>query len=161
LKVLLGLVIFVLVACSTASSPKITPLPTAIPPSGEPGGWAISFSYTFESGWGVSAHRYQFLVHCPAVMEEDLITDWVWFDVVESAQLSPDPVYMRINGLSYGVLAPASIEIIHPEQQTVAVVTLLGFPESTARTAAEDCQGLIRYDDKPPLSLTAEEPFRP
>jgi hypothetical protein len=94
-------------------------------------------------------------------MEEDLITDWAWFDVVESTQLFSDPVYLRINGLSYGVLAPANIEVIHPEQETVAVVTLLGFPENVAQTAAEDCQGLIRYDDKPPLSLTPGEPFRP
>lgn len=161
LKFLLALFVFVLAACSAVSPPTATPLPTAIPPSGEPGGWAISFEHTFDRGWGISDHRYQFLVHCPPALQEDLITDWIWFEVADSAQLAPGPVYMRINGLSYGILAPASIEVIHPDQQTVAVVTLLGLQESVAQIAIEDCQGLIRYDDKPPLNLTAGEPFRP
>ncbi len=159
----MSLLIMILASCSGSAEIPPTPLPTAVPPPEfSAGDWAISFSHEFpEDAWAVGVHRYQFFARCPVITLEDVITDWVFFDIVEDEQLFDDPIYLRINGLSSGVLAPVTISTVHPQQKTVAVITFLGVSEQVAELAAENCEVLVRWDDKGPHILSMGEAFLP
>lgn len=85
----------------------------------------------------------------------------MFFEVVEDEQLFDDPIYLRINGLSADVLAPVTISTVHPQQKTVAVITFLGVSEQVAELAAENCEVLVRWDDKAPQLLSMGEAFLP
>lgn len=160
---LCSLIILFLAGCGEPVEMPPTPLPTAVPPPEfSAGDWAISFSHEFpEEAWAVGVHRYQFFARCPVITLEDVITEWVFFEVVEDERLFDDPIYLRINGLSSGVLAPVTISKVHPQQKTVAVITFLGVSEQVAELAAENCEVLVRWDDKGPQLLTMGEAFLP
>lgn len=165
-----------LVACSPTapaptqtSPPKAPPatlLPTAIPPETFAGGWAISFEYPFpENFWSVGDHRYGFYIECPLLMQESYGGEWIWFRVTDEAivPVYKMPVYLRLAGLSFGPLAPISMDTIHHEQVTIAVVTLLGLTEEDAKlaTTSPDCVILMNWDGVSTQILTPGEPFQP
>ena len=142
-----------------------TPLPTAIPPSAQQDGsgdWAISFSYQFpEDAWGLGTHRYHFFVHCPIITQDDVSTEWVYFEVLDDDEPSTDTVFLRLSGLSSGILTPININAIQTGQKTTAVITFLGVTEHIAEIAADNCEALVRWDDKSPQLLTIGETFIP
>jgi hypothetical protein len=161
-------------ACSTTNpatvqSPQPTTapptlLPTAVPPRNTPGTWAISFEYSFPSNfWDKGTHLYGFFVDCPTLIEETIGGEWRWFNATDEAQLFESPIFLRLAGLSHGLLAPIEIDTIHPEQATIAVVTILGVTLENVElaTSSPDCEVLIRWDDKTPKNLVAGEPFQP
>jgi len=175
-RLLLWFIGSVLVACSPAapaptqtSPPTAAPatiLPTAIPPEAFSGGWAISFEYPFpENFWNVGTHRYGFYIECPLLMEESYGGEWIWFDVTndEFLLVYELPVYLRLGGLSFGPLAPISMDTIRHEQATIAVVTLLGITEEDAKlvTTSSECVILMNWDGVSTLILTPGEPFQP
>lgn len=166
-------IILFLTACSTITSTTVqspkpttappTLLPTAVPPRNIPGAWAISFEYPFPSSfWNEGSHRYGFLIDCPILLEENITGEWRWFNTVDEAQLFESPIFLRLGGLSHGLLAPIVIDTIHPEQATIAVVTILGVTLENAElaTSSPDCEVLIRWDDKATEILSAGEPFQ-
>ena len=173
---LLPIIGLVLVSCSpaatapTQTSPPIaapaTMLPTAIPPETFSGTWAISFEYPFpDDFWPVGVHRYGFYIDCPLLMDETYGSDWVFFYVTEE-ELLPEfemPVYLRLGGLSFGSLAPISMDTIRPGQTTIAVVTLMGITEENAilATTSSDCVIMINWDQTFTEYLTPGEPFQP
>jgi hypothetical protein len=175
-RLLLLIIGLVLVACSpTASAPTQTPpppaapatmLPTAIPPETFIGSWAISFEYAFpENFWSVGDHRYGFYIDCPLLMPESYGSEWVWFQATDE-EIMPVyelPIYLRLGGLSLGPLAPISMNTIHHDQATIAVVTLLGITEEDAKLAqtSSDCEVLMNWDGISTQSLSPGEPFQP
>jgi len=152
-----------LMGCSEPVELPPTPLPTAVPPPEfSAGDWAISFIHEFpENAWAEGAHRYQFFARCPVITLEDVSTEWVFFKVTEEEKIYEDPIFLRINGLSQGVLAPVTMDTVHPEQPTVAVITFLGVSDHIAELAAENCEVFVRWDDKPPQQLTIGGVFLP
>ncbi|MBC8508171.1 MAG: hypothetical protein ISR58_06380 [Anaerolineales bacterium] len=158
-----SLVALLLAGCSTQTETVPTPLPTAIPPSAQDGygDWAISFSHEFpEDAWGLGTHRYHFFVHCP-IITDDVSTDWVYFEVLDEEEPSSETVFLRISGLSSGILTPININAIQMGQKTTAVITFLGVTEHIAEMAADNCEALVRWDDKSPQLLTIGETFIP
>ena len=162
-SVILCLIALVLAACDRASETPLS-LPTAVPPTGEAGSWAIAFEYEFPGEfWGEGPHRYAFMIRCPIVFEEDFSSDWQNFEVSEGARLQPAPVYLRLQGLSVESFVPAYVSnaVIHPVQQTLAVAYLVGLSRSDAEQAVSECEAAIFWDDKGGRALTAKEPFQP
>ena len=151
-------------ACGLQSAPAPTPLPTAVPPSGtqiEGGDWAVSFAHEFpEQLWASGVHRYKFQLNCPGILE-DSDADWVYFDVLEEADVLPFPVYFRLHGLSTDVLAGQNVEALHPDQATIAVVTLVGLSEENTSYAIDNCICLFHWDADLFQLLTPGEPFIP
>jgi hypothetical protein len=173
---LLWFISLALVACSpTAAAPTQTSpppaapatlLPTAIPPEALPGDWAISFEYPFpDDFWTIGVHRYGFYIDCPLLMQENYGSDWIFFYVTDDEFLPvyEMPVYLRLGGLSFGTLAPISMDTIRPEQATIAAVTLLGISEEDAKlaTTSPDCVILMNWDAVSTGILTPGEPFQP
>lgn len=164
------------VACSQAapaptqtSPPTAAPatmLPTAVPPDTIAGSWAISFEHPFpDDFWAAGVHRYGFYIDCPLLMQESYGSDWVFFYVTEDEFLPEyeTPIYLRLGGLSFGPLAPISMDTIRPEQATIAMVTLLGITEEDAKLAvtSSDCVVMMNWDERFTEFLTPAEPFQP
>ena len=166
------MIVCFLVAVTTAcgqieDTVSIEPLPTAIgpveePPNIESGSWAIPFEHPFPAGfWGPGVHRYSFYVHCPVVFQEDIRGEWVLFESSNEAVLQMQPMYLRLAGISSGILSAVVTDIIHPDQEMVAVVTLAGLSENVLPMIETQCTALIAWDDKGTQVLTAGEPFQP
>jgi hypothetical protein len=172
--IFLGFSIFIFAACTatTPSSPTFTTfpttplptlLPTAIPPQSVPGTWAVPFEYEFAPEfWSVGMHRYGYYIDCP-VLGNNVAGEWQNFRVSEDVSRFVAPVFLRLGGLSYGRLGPISTDAIHPQQATIAVVTILGVSaEDAARMATTaECQVLMRWDDVATQLLIPGEPFQP
>lgn len=159
---LLGLV---LAACGpTVEVP--TPLPTAVPPDSLPdqGTWAVSFQLELPAGaFGQGRHRYAYLIHCPVIGSENTPTEWRFFEISEDVLNQPTPVYLRISGLSSDVFNTTQLadNVIHPDQQIIAVVHLVGMARSAAEMVASECEIILFLDDTGRKPLTAGEPFQP
>jgi hypothetical protein len=157
-------ILLVLVACGPA--PVVpTPLPTAIPPLGLTGeSWAVSFQHEFPAGaFGLGEHRFAFLIHCPFMGTEDTNTGWYSFEISEEAAIHPEPVYMRLHGLSAEPFnqSQMSTNLIHPDQQIVAVIHLVGLPGYVAERTGAGCEIVVFWDAMARASLTPGEPFQP
>lgn len=165
-----------LTACSAAEQATPTPasiptalpaasLPTAVPPEdNQLNQWALSFSYEFPAGfWPIGQHQYGIFIDCPELGQIENAGEYHLFQVTNAVAEFEAPVYLRLAGLSTGPLDPINLDAIHPDQQTVAVVTLLGIPEDQARAAASsaDCQMVIGWDQLKAADLAAGEPFQP
>jgi hypothetical protein len=158
---LIGLLV---VSCSATSNLPQEGLPTAVPPNAVSGQWAIPFEYEFPLGfWAEGLHRYGFLFSCPAIDVGTSGSEWRIFEVTGESPVQDDPVYMRLQGLSFGRISSAHFDIIHPEQKTVALVTFLGLSEETAQEAAgsSDCEVLMRWDDVATQMLAPGNPYQP
>jgi hypothetical protein len=163
LIILLGLVGLILASCRRSSDAP-TPLPTAVPPAGELGSWAIGFKHEFPPEfWGEGLHRYAFLIDCPVASDENISSDWQYFRVSEEAQFRSTPVYLRLQGVTTASFSPTYIAdaVIHPVQQTIAVVYLVGLSKAAAEQAVSECEAVIFRDDKGAQILTATDPFQP
>jgi len=144
----------------------VSTLPTAVPPEGGPGQigeWAIPFQYQMPEGtWGVGFHRYALHVDCPVLAQDSLAGEWRDFVVTNDATLLNVPVYLRLGGLSTGTLALPNVRTIHPDQVTIALVTIIGVTEEQTAIAAEssDCEVIVVWEGGAE-ELSPTEPYRP
>lgn len=155
----------ILAACGPAAEVP-TPLPTAVPPDLESDGgiWSLGFRYDFPGGvFGPGRHRYAFLFHCPVVYQEDMPSGWIDFEVSQDVAPQPEPVYLRLQGLSSDLYNPTynTNRVIHPERPIVAVVYLVGLDRPAADLAAKECEVVVFWDSNGRHSLFAQEPFLP
>jgi hypothetical protein len=163
--ILCCLLVVAIGACgSQAAAP--TPLPTAVPPDRLPeeGGWAVGFQYEFPPDtFGSGQHRFAFLIHCPVISDEDMNYGWHYFEISDEVVQQPAPVYLRLFGLGADPYTPTQItnDVIHPERPIIAVVHLVGLPQSAAPLVASSCEVLVFWDDIGRHSLVPGEPFQP
>lgn len=168
LVVLLVVGVWLLSACGPTPTPVPTPLPTAVPPaedrSQETGTWAVSFRHDFPpETFGLSEHRYAFLAQCPIVSEEDITTDWHYFEVTDEVLPQPEPLYLRLHGLSADPFNPTVIanDQIHPDRPIVAIMHFVGLTQQTAEMARDACEAIVLWDAFGRQQLTPGEPFQP
>jgi len=159
---ILCLVGLTLAACGpTAEVP--TPLPTAVPPEVDQfGNWGITFQHEFPVGtFGPGPHRFRYLGQCPILLEQDFVTEWIFFEISEDAELQSGPVYLRLRGLSAEplLLSYPATATLHPEQQIIAVVHFIDIARSAADLAVSGCEILIFWDEMGRQLLKATEPF--
>lgn len=152
-------------APSDAPTETPPPLPSVTSPPTTPaaGSWAVGFTHAFEPGfWPLGGHRYGFRGDCPAI-DYELASDWQVFTVSDEAPPRFGPVYLRLRGLSLERFAAAyaADASIHPDQETIAALWIVGLSEEDARQAASNCDVLLGWDQGSTQRLTAEEPFQP
>jgi hypothetical protein len=70
-------------------------------------------------------------------------------------------VFLRIAGLSIDRLGAPTVTTIHPEQPTVAVVTIAGIAEEDLEQVRNECGVLMSWDLHPVEVLQPQEPFQP
>ncbi|MDX1447814.1 MAG: hypothetical protein R3246_02025 [Acidimicrobiia bacterium] len=142
----------VLTACS---GPGLSPANVA----SEPGGTlAVAFTRTFEPGWWTPGdHAYRLVIVCPSQRVGPPV---VRFEVSEDAPRA-DPVYLRFDGPGRSLLSPADLPAVHPEDVTVAAITIAGLTPEAAEDARTDCDASVVYDGLDPEPLDAGVPFSP
>lgn len=125
----------------------------------EPGGTqAVSFTRTFPPGfWEEGSHAYRMVIVCPA---QNVGPPVVRFEVTDDAP-QVGTVYLRFDGPGRRVLSPADLPAVHPDDTTVAVVTLAGMTEAGAEEARTECDGSVVYDGLDPETLEPGAPFSP
>lgn len=125
----------------------------------EPGGAAaVSFTRTFPPGhWTPGAHAYRLVVECPT---QRVTPPIVRFEVSEEAD-EVGTVYLRFDGPGRHVLSPADLSAVHPNDTTVATMTLAGMTDTDAEEARTNCLATVIYDGLDPEPLEPGTPFRP
>lgn len=148
-------------------TPGPTPLPTAVPPDPElvaGGNWMVAFEHEFSpSLWAAGEHRWAFNIDCPAAGFGNQSTRWFSLLVSEEVAVLEGPVYLRISGgISRDPIGAASIQVIHPEQRVIAVVTFVGLSPAVANNIEMlGCEVLVSVDNDEPISLVAQAPYHP
>ena len=157
------LTVTLLLASACAVQPELAgaDLPLAEKPDTvEQATWGLPFAVEFPAGyWEAGAHRYRFLIDCP-VLEAEVESLPVEFRVTPLTPTLNKTVYLRMAGLSDGIMMPANVRAIHPDQATTAVVTFLGLSQATIDEASS-CEGLVEFDGDRAELMQPGEPFRP
>ncbi len=147
--------VFLGTLASGCASQALTPANVAPEPAGF---MAVSFTRTFEPGfWTDGEHAYRLVITCPA---RSVGPPPVSFSV--SAQSDRvDTAYLRTDGPGRSPLSPADLSSVHPDDTTVAVVTLAGMTQADAENARQVCNGTVVYDALDPEPLEPSHPFSP
>lgn len=150
-RVAVLLVLGSLVGCASSLSP--------VNVAREPGGTlAVSFTHTFPPGfWQEGEHAYRLVITCPTQHVGPPVASFT----VSSDAPSLGTVYLRIDGPGSRLLSPSDVSRVHPDDTTVAVVTLAGMTESAAEEARSGCSGSIVYDGLDPETLEPGRVFSP
>jgi hypothetical protein len=103
------------------------------------------------------------MVRCPVFTEQDYNTDWAYFEIADTVEVSPSPIYLRIVGLSADPLTPSYLgtSTIHPDQKVVAVIHYVDLARSAAELAASECEAVVFWDDVGRQMLTVLGPYEP
>lgn len=143
--------VMLVVACGTGLSPANV--------ATEPGGsLAVSFTRTFPAGtWTTGEHAYRLVIVCPTQRVGPPV---VRFEVSDDAPRS-DPVYLRFDGPGRSVLSPSDLTAVHPDDVTVAVITVAGLDADDAEEARSECDASVVYDGGDPERLEPGAPFSP
>jgi len=143
------------VAVTGCGNGSLTPANVAAEPGG---GLAISFSRAFPPDfWEPGGHAYRLVITCPS---QSVGPPVVRFDVSTDAARA-GTVYLRFDGTGRNLLSPADLASVHPDDTTIAVVTLAGMTESGAEEARAACEGTVVYDGLDPEPLEPGPPFSP
>ena len=150
-------VVILIVAFAAAGCGGEALTPANVAP--EPGGTlALSFTRTFPPGfWEEGEHAYRMVIVCPT---QNVGPPVVRFEVSDDAP-EVGTVYLRFDGPGRHLLSPADLSTVHPEDTTVAVVTLAGMTESDVAEARTGCDASIVYDGLDPEPLAPGDPFSP
>ena len=158
---LLTITLLVGVGCNSDRPLEGIDLPVAeTPASVAENTWALPFLADLPAGyWDAGPHRYRFLIDCPAV-GQTVESNPVEFRVTPLVGTLDGPVYLRLSGLSDGIIQPPNVGSINPRQPTIAVVSFLGLSLSTIEEAAE-CAGVMEFDGDRQEPMLPGDPFRP
>lgn len=151
----LPLVAVVLAACTSGS---LRPAPT---PAEELGSWAVSFTAALPAGfWEEGTHGYRLVLECPepaGTIGGPVAT----LRVSSAAELRPGPVYLKTDGPGTGLLTPADLADVHPDQVLTPAVTLVGLTDADVEEVTGHCTGSFIVDGGETTPLSPGEPFQP
>lgn len=148
-----GLLAMMLV--TACGGPGLSPANVASEPGGS---LAVSFTRTFPAGtWTTGDHAYRLVIVCPTQRVGPPV---VRFQVSEDAPRS-DPVYLRVDGPGRNLLSPADLSAVHPDDVTVAVITVAGLTPADAEEARSECGASVVSDGGDPEPLEPGAPFSP
>ena len=122
--------------------------------------WALPFVAELPAGyWSAGQHRYRFVIDCPA-LGDPVESNAIEFMATPLIPTLQGPVYIRLSGLSDGIITPANVPSINPDQETIAAVTFMGLSLDTIDQAVA-CEGTMEFDGGQAEAMRPGEPFRP
>lgn len=135
--------------------------PATIPDDIDPAQWAVAFSHDFGPGfWDEGPHAYQLFLDCPEVEQARVDSEVVLFAAGPDIPTHDEPVHLRIAGLSTTAMGPSDVSFVNPEQETIALLTVIGLSQAEV-DAASQCTGEVFWDEGSSAPLQPGEPFRP
>lgn len=135
--------------------------PASIPDEIDPEQWAVEFSHDFGPAfWGEGPHAYQLFLDCPGLEEAQVESEVNLFAASTDFPTFDDPVRLRIAGLSTTPLGPSDLSFVNPDQDTIALITVVGLSQAEVDEASQ-CTGEVFWDEGQSAPLEPEEPFRP
>lgn len=148
-------------ACAQEPLRGIDLPPASLPDEIDAEQWAIAFSHEFgRDFWAEGPHVYQMLLDCPAANDAPVDGEFMAFGATGEAPPVDGRVYLRLSGLSTSTLGAPDVQFINPEQETTAILTVVGISADQVEAATE-CVGEFQYDDGQSAPLEPNEPFRP
>lgn len=164
MRSLLAAGLLLLGACAAQPEPLrgIDLPPASLPDEIDRAQWAVPFSHEFGPGfWAEGPHVYQLLFDCPeALDEEQVASELRFFGVGPDFPTFDQPVHLRLQGLSTTTIGPPDVQVVNTEQETTALLTVVGLSDAEAE-AAEGCVGEVQWDDGQSAPLEPGAPFRP
>lgn len=162
MRILLTLAMLALPACAAAQPLQGVDLPPAsLPDQIDRAEWAVAFSHEFGPGfWSEGPHVYQLAFECPAIGEEEVRGELIAFAAGTDFPTLDQRVHLRLQGLSTTILGPPNVQFVSTEQDTAALLTVVGLSDSEVAAAGE-CVGEVQWDDGRSAPLRPKEPFRP
>lgn len=155
IALVLGVTALAVTACG-----GVADLPTAPEPEQFEGGpWGVEFTTDLAPGfWAEGEHRYQIWLECEPLGPRE----WSQhnFESDTSTPLYDSGIYVRFRGLSEHKTGPTGIKNINVEQETIALVTVLGLEQTQAEEAAGECVAELRLEDGTVVVMPAAAPFR-
>jgi hypothetical protein len=159
---MLAMGLLLLTACAQPEPLRGIDLPPAsLPDEIDSAQWAVAFAHEFGPAfWGEGPHVYQLVLNCPEVEEANVESELVFFGAGLDFPIFDEQVHLRLAGLSTTMMGPADVSFVSVEQETTAVLTVVGLSESEVM-AAKDCTGEVRWDDGQSAPMDPTPPFRP
>lgn len=160
---LIPITLVLVAACASQVELSGLDLPVAATPAAvEQSTWGLPFVAEFPPGyWAEGGHRYRFVFDCPVLPNPEFASPAIDFRVTTLTPTLNGPVYIRVVGLSDGIMMPPNVGAIHTEQRTIAAVTFLGLDQETIDAATADCIGTMEFDGGTTEPMLPGEPFRP
>jgi hypothetical protein len=123
--------------------------------------WAVPFVAAFPAGhWSEGKHSYSIELKCPPLATE-VATPALTFDVSRFVTLLDVPLYLRLGGLSTSATGAIDAGVMHPDQVTQAIVTVLGVTREAADQAVAECSGSLLADGGDPVPMVPGTLYRP
>jgi len=162
MRFLLALLLAAVTACAQAEPLQGIDLPPAsLPEEIDSAQWAVAFSHEFGPGfWTEGPHVYQLIFDCPDIGQEEVKSELIFFAAGSDIPTLDEPVHLRLQGLSTTMLGPAELQFVSTDQETSALLTVVGLSDSQVEGAA-DCAGEVQWDDGRSAPLQPGQPFRP
>ncbi|HEX9848432.1 MAG TPA: hypothetical protein VGB33_08440 [Acidimicrobiia bacterium] len=154
--------VLLLVACDQPPPLQGIDLPPAsLPDDLNAEQWAIAFSHEFEPGfWTAGPHVYKLLLDCPDAGDTLVDSELSFFAAGPDFPTVDSPIYLRLSGLSTTRLGQPDLSFMSTEQETTALLTVIGLSNDQV-TAASECVGEVQFDDGQSARLRPSSPFRP
>jgi len=160
MRSLLAAGLFLVAACAQPLQGVDLPL-ASLPEDIDSAQWAMPFFHEFGPGfWPQGPHVYQLLFDCPGVGEEDVKSELIFFAAGSDFPTIDDEVHLRLQGISTTTMGPPDLQFVSTDQETTALLTVVGLSDAQVEAAAE-CAGEIQWDDGQSAPLQPGEPFRP
>jgi hypothetical protein len=162
IRTLILAALLVVAGCTAAEPLEGIDLPPAsVPDEIDPDQWAVAYSHRFDSGfWTEGPHVYRLSLDCPDAIEEKVLTGINFFGAGPDVPTNEGTVYLRPAGLSTTPLGATNVQSVSTEQETTALLTVIGLTRERAEAAAA-CSGEVEFDDGQSEPLEPGEPFRP
>lgn len=163
MRSLLAAGLLLLAACAEPEPLRGIDLPPAsLPDEIDRAQWAVSFSHEFGPGfWAEGPHVYQLLFDCSEALDEDEVeSELRFFAAGPDFPTFDQQIHLRLQGLSTSTMGPPDVQVVSTEQETAALLTVVGLSDAEAE-AAGGCAGEVQWDDGQSARLEPGEPFRP
>lgn len=160
MRSLLAVGLLVVAACAQPLEGVDLP-PASLPDEIDSAQWAMPYSHEFGPGfWSQGPHVYQLLFDCPEVGEEEVKSELIFFAAGSEYPTLDQQVHLRLQGLATTTMGPPDLQFVSTDQETTALLTVVGLSDAQVEAAAE-CAGEIQWDDGQSAPLQPTEPFRP
>lgn len=135
--------------------------PASMPEEIDSARWAVPYSHEFGPDfWAQGPHVYQLLFDCPEIGEEETKSELIFFSAGSDFPTFDNQIHLRLQGLATTRMGSPDLQFVSTEQETTALLTVVGLSKTQAEDAA-GCVGEVQWDDGQSAPMEPGDPFQP